>query len=94
MKVWKMSCNVRDFENLVLVNYDDLQKMEDQFDGETYKGQWTPLLMKTNKKGNASDFPLFIWRAGVPIFTDKALNVLRKFIDSGYEVLPLIHNRK
>jgi hypothetical protein len=88
MKIWQLSFEVDDFDNLSPV--DDFTANEIQsFDGRKKANLWTPLKVKKmepEKKLPLSNAPGFI----IPVLDKQAYNLLLPIIDKDVEALPLL----
>lgn len=76
-------------QNLVIPNKADREKFE-LFDGRPLRDAWTPATVEIDQEAGsrpASDFPSLLNH--VPVFSARALEVLKEILASRGEVLPL-----
>lgn len=87
MKIWKLHFEVDEFDNLIPVKKFTADQIL-SFDGRKMKDNWKPLLVKRaepEKELKLSDAPGFT----IPVFSKKALEVLRPLIQNSIEELEL-----
>ncbi|PTM57553.1 imm11 family protein [Desmospora activa] len=95
MRIWLLQSKLDDgYEDLQLVNFDD---DHDKYFNNINQpipiaDKWGKVEVYTLTEGDQSDFPHF-WGSGddVPIFSERALNVVYDLIEVSVEVLPLNH---
>ncbi len=90
MRIWHLSADSDNFNNIVPVNESNWSKFE--FDGTWIQNDWNPVEVKTLKEIQYSDFLALV--PGVPVFSKKALKHLAELINESVEVLPLVHNKE
>ena len=88
MKIWKLDCDVDHYENLASCGYFDLDLMQ-SFDGRSKINNWTPLKVEPmySRKRAFSNTPGFL--SHIPVFDEKAVSVLKDFLNGNAEILPL-----
>lgn len=87
MKIWKLNFEVDEYDNLLPVKRFTVEEIQ-SFDGRKMKDTWKPLPVKRaepKKKLELSDAPGFT----IPVFSKKALEVLRPLIQNSVEELEL-----
>lgn len=88
MKIWQLYFEVDEYDNLVPVRAFTADEIQ-SFDGRKRKDCWKPLpvrRMEPEKKLELSDAPGFT----IPVFSKKALEVLRPLIQNSIEELELL----
>ncbi|MDB5056271.1 MAG: hypothetical protein JWM44_4321, partial [Bacilli bacterium] len=90
MKIWELDSERNGFVTLTLVDYErDYPKyFDEEFKGKA-NTRWVPIEVENYSKGKKSDTPYLT--SGIPIFNDKALEVLQELIKGNVEILPLIY---
>ena len=94
MKMWMLDFEVDEYDNLVTVHHMGLEEMR-SYDGRRKKRGWQPLAVRRMEpeKGLAlSNAPGFA--SHIPVFDDKALEVLLPLIKNEVEVLPLAFSER
>ncbi|MDR6224015.1 imm11 family protein [Desmospora profundinema] len=94
MKVWKFESKLdAGFESIHTVNFDEFHgKYFDIFNQPIpIADGWENLEVYTLTEGYKSDFPHFWGESFVPVFSEKALNVVHDLIENQVEILPLSH---
>ena len=88
MKIWKLDCDVDNYENLVKDDNFDLNFFQ-SFDGRSQINNWTPLKVDPMYccKKPFSNTPGFL--PHIPVFDEKAISVLKYFLSKNAEILPL-----
>ncbi|MEE1219720.1 MAG: hypothetical protein U0L20_07340 [Ruminococcus sp.] len=88
MKIWKLDCDVDNYENLAKDDYFDLD-FSQSFDGRSQINNWTPLKVDAmyRSKRPFSNTPGFL--PHIPVFDEKAISVLKDALDNNAEILPL-----
>lgn len=88
MKIWKLDCDVDNYENLMRCDNSDYNLLQ-LFDGRNQKNNWTPLKVKPMYDCNRpfSNNPGFL--PHIPVFDEKAISVLEVLIEKNAEILPL-----
>lgn len=87
MKIWQLQFEVDKYDNLVPIREFTVDEIQ-SFDGRTKKDIWKPLPVKRMepvKKLELSDAPGFT----IPVFSKKALEILRPLIQNSVEELEL-----
>lgn len=87
MKIWKLDFEVDKYDNLLPVKRFTVEEIQ-SFDGRKMKDTWKPLPVKRaepEKKLELSDAPGFT----IPVFSKKALEILRPLIQDSIEELEL-----
>ncbi|WHY79976.1 hypothetical protein QNH20_12885 [Neobacillus sp. WH10] len=95
MKIWLLTCQFEKYEVLKFINREDSNLFHENFNGTSMKKNWQPIQVQTYKDGKVSDFPDGLLL--VPVFSEKAVQVLQEFIlEEKVELLPLTStkNRK
>ncbi|AYE33979.1 imm11 family protein [Clostridium septicum] len=90
MKIWDLQEDVNVYEHITLVNgsNEDWIKFGDMFQGKQLREEWQPLKLKLIQHGGTlkkGDMPYL--SPGVPVFSDKAIHVLKSQFSSCVEVL-------
>ena len=92
MKIWQLHFELDIFDNLIAKeNFSTADSQS--FDGRNKAEQWQPLeliRMEPNKNLPLSDAPGF--RAHIPIFSKKTIEILTPLVLKDIEILPLIFN--
>ena len=88
MKIWKLDCDVENYENLVRCDNFDFNLLQ-LFDGRNQINNWTPLKVEPMYCCNRpfSNIPGFL--PHIPVFDEKAISVLENFLNKNAEILPL-----
>ncbi|MDB5056270.1 MAG: hypothetical protein JWM44_4320 [Bacilli bacterium] len=91
MKIWELDSERNGYFTLTLVNFerDYPIYLKDRFIGKP-NTEWVELEATTYSKGKKSNTPYFT--SGIPVFNDKAIQVLHDFIKGKVEILPLVYN--
>ena len=90
MKIWKLDCDVDNYENLMLEDM-DLELLH-SFDGRSIRDKWEPLNVKRMYNRKFSNTPGLA--SHIPIFDNIAVEVLKEYLDENVEILPLICDDK
>ena len=88
MKIWQLQFEVDEYDNLSPINEFTAEELQ-SFDGRCKKNDWKPLTVKRmepEKNLTLGDAPGFI----IPVFSKKALEVLRPLISKSIEELELV----
>jgi hypothetical protein len=94
MRIWKLESKLdAGFESVHTVNFDDFyDKYFDSINQPTpISDVWDNVEVYTPTEGYKSDFPHFWGESFVPVFSEKALNVVHDLIENQVEILPLRH---
>ncbi|WP_251862281.1 DUF1629 domain-containing protein [Clostridium sp. Marseille-Q2269] len=92
MKVWKMNSDANKYDNFTLYNESDWDKlMSYGFDGKSIKDTWIPFSVEEIEIIRKGDKPSF--SGSLPVFSRKAVEVLKKYLDNNAEVLPLSYDK-
>ncbi|EJO5347965.1 MULTISPECIES: imm11 family protein [Clostridium] len=92
MKVWELMSQANDYDNFTLCNESDWDKfMEYQFDGRSIKDTWIPFCVEEIETRRKGDKPSLF--GTIPVFSRKAIEVLKKYLDNNAEVLPLSYDK-
>jgi hypothetical protein len=91
MTTYTIISDVDTYDALVLANPNDWDKL-DKFTGERLADTWTPVAVKTLKVKKAGDFLYLIHH--VPVFSERAWQVLQPLVKDSVEALPLKHPKK
>lgn len=88
MKIWKLDCDVDNYENLSRSDNLDLDILQ-SFDGRSLLKSWIPIKVKPMYLGKRpfSNTPGFL--PHIPVFDEKAISVLEQFLNGNSEILPL-----
>ena len=92
MRIWKLFSEVDKYENLIPVKKLTVDQRH-AFDGRKLKPSWKPLAVKrmgSPGKLELSDSPGFT----IPVFSEKAMKVLRPLISDSIEELELLFKEK
>ena len=93
MNVYILKADPNGFQGLVADNKATWRKVLFSFDGRTMSGEWTPPKLRIYPgdiadRKPAGDFPNLI--SFIPVFSERALNVLVDLLADSGEVLPLL----
>ena len=96
MKIWQLeSVMDSEFEDLQLVNFEEDHFIFDRFDEPIpLADSWKEVEVYTLTKGEDSDLPQFWGEGFIPVFSEKALNVVHDLVKDQIEALPLAHPEK
>ncbi|MEL7657125.1 MAG: DUF1629 domain-containing protein, partial [Bacillota bacterium] len=89
VKIWKLDFELDKYDNLTLVNKLSIEEVQ-SFDGSSKKVYWVNpevVRLEPEKKLPLSDAPGLY--AHLPVFNDKAITVLNKYLEKTAEILPL-----
>lgn len=88
MKIWKLDSDVNNYENLVECGYPNLDLLQ-SFDGRSKINNWISPKLEPLHGCNRpfSNTPGYL--PHIPVFDEKAINVLKCFLDKNAEILPL-----
>jgi hypothetical protein len=92
MNVFELTPDCNRYQNLVFTSKEDWRIL-DRFDGKCLLPSWTPLAVKVlrddkfNRGLPPGDFPHLA--SGVPVFSVRAVNVLKRMLQENGEILPL-----
>ena len=92
MKIWQLSFELDDYDNLVPIKEFTVEEIQ-SFDGRSHLRQWKPVQVKRMEpeKGlELSDAPGFT----IPVFSRRAWECLEPLISKNVEILPLDFNEK
>lgn len=87
MKIWQLQFELDKYDNLIPLKEFTVDEIQ-SFDGRTKRDIWKPLpvkRMEPEKKLELSDAPGF----NIPVFSKKALDILRPLIQNSIEELEL-----
>lgn len=92
MKIYQLHEDFDRYEVLSYSNPQDSTRIHDWFCGKPIGKRWVPLRVeilrdKEHKDRPSSDFPGF--GAGRPTFSDRAVEILRDFLEDNGEIFPL-----
>lgn len=90
MKIWHISADVNNYNNIVTTNKNDSDKLE--FNGGHLLDRWQTMKVKEIRTKKEGDYPSLL--PNIPVLSEKALNVLQELIEPSVEVLPLSCGRK
>lgn len=87
--IWEFIADSDNFDSVDFINKEDVKLFIDHFKGERFTGNWIPLNVKYTdyRKKPHSDFPSLT--GTVPIFSERALQILFPLIEKDVEVLEL-----
>lgn len=92
MKIWKLDFELDKYDNLTLSNKMSIEEIQ-SFDGRCKKDTWDNpevIRLEPEKGLLLGDAPGFY--SHIPVFNDKAVNVLKKYLAHTSEILPLKNN--
>lgn len=93
MRIWKMMSQANDYDNFTMCNGTDWTRfIEYRFDGKSMKNTWIPFCVREDEKIRKGDKPSF--SGSLPVFSRKAVKVLKKYLDNNTEILPLMYRKK
>lgn len=92
MKIWSLEEDVNVYEHITLLDGSNDKWIEfgDMFNNKSLKDIWKPLKVRLIEHGNKlkrGDMPYL--SPGKPVFTERAINILRELLDENVEFLPL-----
>ncbi|WP_240421754.1 imm11 family protein [Paenibacillus periandrae] len=85
MQVWKLDCDSNNYEGFNIVD-GDWNELIEKFGGNSLLNNWQAIKIKPYELAPRSDAPTFI--AAAPLFSAKAVDVLRPIISNFVEILP------
>lgn len=85
MKIWHLDADVNNFENLTPIKEKDWNIL--RFDGTRLLDAWTPVAVRVIEEREKSDTPGL--SGGIPVFSPKAVEVLKDLMEDSVEILPL-----
>lgn len=85
MKIWHLQSDVNNYDNLIPIKKEDWDKL--LFVGKSLSDNWTPVPVIINEEIKPSDSPGLDTSA--PIFSEKAVEILKDLMDGSVEILPL-----
>jgi hypothetical protein len=85
MKIWRLDSDVNYYENLIPIKEEDWDKL--LFRGKNLADEWTPVPVRILEESKASDSPGL--DSSAPVFSEKAVEMLKDLIDSSVEILPV-----
>lgn len=86
MKLWKLDCDVDNYENLAWKNKISIDELQ-SFDGRKKAGSWKPVrLERIYDRAYGNSIGLI---AHIPVFDRKAAETLNDFLVGNAEVLPV-----
>nr|WP_263324590.1 DUF1629 domain-containing protein [Neobacillus sp. Marseille-Q6967] len=91
MKIWQLLNQYEGFEILQCTTDQGQLLFREHFRGVPMESIWEPPTFSTYQKGKESDFPSGF--VTVPVFSEKAVNALREWLDLKGELLPLENDR-
>lgn len=89
MRIWKLDFELDKYDNLTFKEKLSIEEIQ-SFDGRPKKNYWKNkevVRLEPEKKLAFSDAPGLL--AHLPVFSEKAIGVLNKFLENTCEVLPL-----
>lgn len=86
MKIWILDCDVDNYENLTCKKKLDIDYIQ-TFDGAEKIKDWSPMQVKRMYDREFSNSPGF--SPHIPVFDEKAINVLADLLIGNAEILPL-----
>ncbi|OPX41846.1 hypothetical protein CLHUN_42830 [Ruminiclostridium hungatei] len=92
MKIWILQEDVNNYEHLTLANggNEDWIEFGDMFKTRKLEDSWEPLKLKLiNHDGKLKRGDMPYLSPGKPVFTKKAIESLRGFLEGNAEVLPI-----
>ncbi|NFP90974.1 imm11 family protein [Clostridium sporogenes] len=93
MKVWELDSDANNYDNVTLSNESDWDKlMAYGFHGKSIKDTWMPFCVEEIESIRKGDNPGFFGSS--PVFSRKAVKVLKKYLDNNTEILPLMYRKK
>lgn len=89
MIIYRLRADVGEHRMLALVHYSD-QGIAAGFKGDSLLSTWQPYPIKSVGDGEAHDFPIpdFATLGAIPVFSGRAVTVLRSFLEHNGEILP------
>jgi hypothetical protein len=93
MNIYTLRPDSDRYQDLVLENEDDAQLLTQGFAGEPMRSRWRTVVVEvcreeeTDRDLPPSDYPSFY--GVVPVFSERAIDVLRAFLEPNGELLPL-----
>jgi hypothetical protein len=85
MKLWHLTADANNYNNLVPIKSLDWRKLE--FNGVSLLNNWEPVAVRFIYERKEGDYPSLL--PGIPVFSDKAVMVLYDLIKDSTEILPL-----
>lgn len=92
MKIWQLKNTLEEYDMIQLKDfkYHYEKYFDPGFKGKSMINDWPPIEVVTIQEGKKSDVPLC--SPSVPVFSGKAIAVLKDLLDGSVELLPLVHN--
>ncbi|WP_251862603.1 hypothetical protein [Clostridium sp. Marseille-Q2269] len=92
MKVWELDSDANNYDNFTLCDENDWDKlMAYGFDGKSIKDTWIPFWVEEIEPIRKGDKPSF--SGSLPVFSRKAVEVLKRYLDKNVEILPLSYDK-
>lgn len=92
MKIWEMNSDANNYDNFTLCNESDWDKlMVYEFDGKCIKDTWIEFCVKEIESIRKGDKPSLF--GSIPVFSHRAVEVLKEYLDNGTEILPLRYDK-
>lgn len=93
MKIWRLENDLDNYDYLVLENESDWEMINDtyEFNGKRISGIWNPIEVVAYVDTKIGD-SLYLFPGG-PIFSERAVEVLKEFLEDRAEILPIKYNK-
>lgn len=92
MRIWHLDFDVDNYNNLTLTDEEDWENLD--FDGTMKRNTWSPMKIKMIGDKQLSDATCLNLITGIPVFNNKAIEVLNNLLKSNIEILPLRYNKE
>ncbi|MDO3677896.1 imm11 family protein [Paenibacillus ehimensis] len=96
MRIWKIESDIKGYNSLQLVNFeDDQERFFGKFESSTpLQESWGEVQVYTIEEGEFSDLPHFWGYSKARVISEKAKNILESKLSNSVEFLPLQHKEE
>ena len=90
MKIWELDADANNYDNFDIADDEFEEFMEYGFDGKSIKDRWRPFRIENMDNVKKGDIPSLF--GSIPVFSERAVKVLREYLEDNAEILPLQHD--